>query len=316
MRKYPTILIDGNNLYWRAFITGVKKDKKPSKLVSAGIAEAFSKVKKLLATYGRKDTKVYFLFDNPTHELSIRKVIQPTYKHPRDRKTVPAQLYQTLNAFQQILRVYSDNFYIVVADKKEADDLTAPILAHLQPTPSQPALCVSADLDWARNISKVEGAVEWFNWDRVVSHQSFKKKHGYLPTASAIKLYKSLRGDASDAIAPAVPYLPEEVVLDIVQRFESVEDLLAGLFSQTDYPLQWKQKINNAQSELRVNWRLVDFLPCKESYDRLVVPCKRNPRQARMWFETVGMPVESWMKEKSSAPAFFSERQRVQAKRG
>lgn len=307
MRKYNYILFDANNLYWRSFITGVKKHKNSNKLVSAGIIEAFSKIKKLLKTYGRADTKVFFIFDNPTHEISLRKVIDPSYKHPRDRKNIPAQLYQTMRTFQQILRSYSDYFNIVVADKKEADDLTKPVLAHLQPTHAQPALCVSADMDWARNIT-ADGEVDWFDWNGVVAHQSFLKKYGFLPKASAVKLYKCIRGDASDAISPGVPNLPKEIMLDIVTKFEDVDTLLECLWPQTDYPLDWKKKIAAHQAELRINWRLVDFMDSPLTYEQLVVPCVRSPRQARLWFESLEMTLEPWMKEKQSVPAFFQNR--------
>lgn len=306
--KFKYILFDGNNLYWRAFIKGAQKNKTQSKLVSSGIVEAFARIHKILKTYGREDTLCYFLFDNPTHEISVRKVISPTYKHPRDRKAVPAQLYQTLRTFQQILRSYSDNFHIVVAEKREADDFTKPILEHVKPTRHLPALCVSADMDWARNIVK-DGSVQWYNWEKIMSHQVFFDKYGFIPTANSVKLYKSLRGDASDAIEPGVPRLPERIVLDIVERFSSVEDLLLSLWSSTFLcPLEWKQAIGNASSQLRVNWRLVDFVDTPLTYDQLVVRCKRSPRQARLWFETIGMPLEKWMKEKVSAPAFFQER--------
>ena len=57
-------------------------------------------------------------------------------------------------------------------------------------------------------------------------------KYKFSPSGNKIKLYKAIHGDKSDNIENAVPYLPENILLDIINNFQDVNDFLKRFWNE------------------------------------------------------------------------------------
>lgn len=293
---YNKIVIDSNNLFWRCVTTTIKNQIKQKEdiIYTLAIQSTFSRIKQLKNQFGYKDCNIYLCFDNPISAYEVRRVISHgTYKHTRENKNIPPQLYDTLDIFMDICKCYSNNFHIVKNEKLEADDLT--IILQRQ-FPDDKLLFISADLDWARNINNNS---HWFNFHTLYSVNNFIKKYGFSPVGNKIKIYKAIHGDNSDCISNAVPYLPKEFLLKIVNESEILKDIY-----NVDIPQKWINKINDAYLQIEENYALVDFVEINLDYNDIVTNCKENIKQLRRWYQILNIPFEERMYTKEDP--FFS----------
>lgn len=306
--KYSNIVIDANNLFWRSVSIAINKfitfEEFP--LYVGGIQTFLNRVKQLQETYGRKDSQIYFLFDNPFSKINLRKIItEGKYKHPRKSKQIPEQVYKSLMILIEVLKNYSDNYHIAQAASLEADDLTLPLSQHLE---DKKILFISADLDWARNITETQ---HWYNYDLVYNIKNFEKQYGFEPTGNKIKMFKTIRGDASDAIEPGLPHMGIELVRYIVNTYNDLDDLMHGLHVDTTINNDWKRKIEASISQLRVNYQLVDFIPVAKPISESLLHCKRVPAQANIWHKVLQLPIEPWMQSKQERKKSFLKKQKI-----
>lgn len=293
-KKYRYLVIDATNLYYRSFLSNSKKvfQFEDTKLYVGGVEDALLRIRTLIERFGFESSNIYFLFDNPQSAINVRRILsEGRYKHSRQQKNAPIQLYKSLNLFTEILKHYSDNYRILWSIGLEADDLTYPLRQSLILDAHHQALFISNDLDWARNITDYS---DWYNWAHVYSQEEFFKKYKFWPKTNAIKMYKAIRGDASDCIDPGVPGLPEEILLDILEKYETIGDLTRSIL-HTDYSITWRKKIKDNENQLKINYQLVDFFPIESPIEDLIYECKRNPIQAKIWFDVLGFPPETWM---------------------
>jgi hypothetical protein len=310
--KYRYIIIDVNNLFWRSVVDSGKLfsvNQANSKievdsLFQGIVQESLKRVKYLSDKFGYSDSDYYFLMDNPNSQINRRKIIsEGQYKHARDKKKVPEQFYKTLNIFAEILKVYSDNYYIVRSEGLEADDLTFPVIKQLNFDYYNRGIVISADLDWARNIQEF---CHWFNWIEVYDFSSFEKKYGYPPLGNRIKMVKSISGDSSDSIPPGVPYFPKDLMYKLIEKYNSINELLQNLWRDPDIPDQWKKKIFENSTQLQINYQLVDFIPINKPLENFIVKGQRNIKECRIWFNVLKLPLEDWMmSEKEQQENFF-----------
>lgn len=309
-RKYKNLVIDTNNLFWRNFVhstnTFKNSDDSNSELIfSNTILYGLNAIKTLIKDYGYDYSKIYCLFDNPNSTINTRRVIsRGKYKHTRQKQTVPKQLYKTLKVFSEILQQYSDNYIIIWSQSLEADDLTWHLKDYIRKENNNDSiLYVSSDLDWARNIDDYG---DWYNWGKLYNQEQFYKKYEFWPNSESIKMFKTIRGDNSDNIEPAVPYLPIQIVLDIVRNYTSPDVLLAKL-EETNYPSKWKKKIKENHLQIKINYQLVNFYPVEYDLEESMIRCKKNITQLRVWYKILGLPLESWMKTKKENELTFFE---------
>jgi len=296
-RRYHSICIDANNLFWRAFCVNtknalVKKSDVKFHIYIGAIELALKRIKEIIKTYAYKDTIIYFLFDNPESKINIRKILsEGEYKHPRSEKRVTRQFYNTINIFVEVLKCYSDNFRIVAIDQLEADDLTYPLVQKIKPAEDNFVLFISADMDWSRNI---DDYCHWFNWVTIYDIKEFKQKYGFSPVGNAVQLYKAIHGDNVDNIKNVVPYLPKEILLDIVTRFTSIDDLFSNLWKQ-DYPKKWKIKIKEVEREIKINYQLADFLIVDGDIEEYIINSKEDLKILKFWYDLLEIPDDSRM---------------------
>lgn len=307
---YKNIFIDINNLFFRAYHYAVLK-----KLIVDGvelyptlIQKCLKTINYLRETYGSINANVYCLFDNCQSAINIRKIISCNeYKSNRDKNKVPKGFYKTLDILFYLLEHYKDNHYILRLASNEADDLVDPLIKYIKPKDTtNNCLLVSSDLDWARSIAK---HVHWYNYQETYDIHKFEKRFAFSPTREKVILYKIFMGDSSDHIKPAIPYLrdkgkdKEKVILDIVNNFESLDNLLENLFSTDLLTEELKIKINNNMEKIKINEQLVSFLPIKKKIDDIIINCYENIPHLKMTYEILELPFEPRMI--NSAQDFF-----------
>lgn len=307
--KYQHIIIDATNLWWRSFVVSIKDciTTDETKLASCAIDHTLKMLRNLQKKFAYNSSDIYLLFDNPETVLHIRKLIDSEYKSTRLKKSVPKGIYEALAIFVEILKSYSNKFHVIKVPSLEADDLTDPLIKQLQIDENNKALLISNDLDWARNITE---DVDWYNYNEIYTITSFNKKFGFDPSkGKAIQLYKAIHGDKSDNITNAVPYIPTEILLQIVNQFESVDDLYFNLWKECCIvPRQWKLKLQEAENDVRKNFTLVDFVILDIELRQYIIDCKRNVKLLKIYFESLELPLESDMTNKINRQTFFIQK--------
>jgi len=284
---YQNICIDSNNLFWRSVATSIRTqmDKETDVVYTLAILSALERINQIINTYGYKDSKIYLCFDNPVSVYDVRRLIShDRYKHTRENKNIPSQLYHTLDIFEELCSSYSNYFHTVKSEKLEADDLTIILKRKL---PEETFLFVSADMDWARNI---DDKCNWFNFKKLYTKDSFRKEHSFDPDGNKIKIHKAIHGDSSDCIPNAVPYLPKDILLKIVNESDKISDIY-----NIDMPEKWKDRVMEAKEQIEENYCLVDFVDIGLQYEDVVVKSIENIPKLKKWFNILDLPLETRM---------------------
>jgi len=296
---FENIVIDSNNLFWRCSATSVEKalELNTTKIYSDTIKNFVTRSLELVKRFGREDSKIYFLFDNPKSAINVRKLISKgKYKHSRATRNVPENFYKSLKILKEVLKSYSNTFHVVYADHLEADDLTLPIKKYIQPRFDNKILYVSNDLDWSRNLDEF---CLWYDWKNVYNPEEFFKKYTFWPKGNAVQMYKTFRGDNSDNISVPIRAFPEETLLHIIETYTDIEDLFKRARSDQKIPKQWLDKIFDNYDQLRENYSLVDFIELDLPIEDLLYIGSRNPVFCRIWFRVLRIPLETWMMSKA-----------------
>ncbi len=292
--RYPYIILDSNNAFWRAFYRNATDViQKKNVVYTAGIEQFFKNVQRIRDQFEyANNTHVYFLFDNTVSTLELRKIIsEGQYKSHRLTKKAKNVLYKDLEYLIEIIKCYDNNFKVVRKDGCEADDLVKPLIKTLDINKDKQCLLISVDMDWSRSITE---NIHWYNYSEIFDEFNFEKKYGFSPKGKSVQLYKTIRGDSADNIKPSIPHLPEKMVLDIVNNFEDANDLLSNLW-ETDYPDKWKHKIKEFELEIRKNYKLVDFIDIQDEIGDYIYVCKENIKKLEKLYTIKNIPLESRM---------------------
>jgi len=306
--KYDNLIIDCNNLFWRSVVQFVKNymaDSDPSdkEFYSVAIEKTLSKILNLKREFGNKEYTIYIIHDNPFSKINERQAISENYKHARKSKDIPHVFYKTLEKFLEILKVYDNNFYIIGLEGCEADDLVPHVLNEVKGY----SLLISADLDWARSITKT---THWFNFVNVYTIETFIKDYGFNPSENRIKMYKTIHGDSSDNIENAVPYLPKEMLLHIVNKYQDIPHLFLNLWQDDFIPKQWKIKIKDSEIQLKINYQLVDFMDIEVPFWKMLYKCVEDIAALKSWFNLLDISFETRMLDKKNIANRFFEKKK------
>lgn len=283
-----------SNLFWRSFYRESQNYiQKKSSLYTGGLHTCIQSINKLRQEFGYINyTQIFLLFDNTVSTLELRKILsEGEYKSHRLTKKAKEFLYKDLEYLKEILKHYDDSFRVVWKEGCEADDLVKPVLDTLDINKDKMCLLVSVDMDWSRSTSDY---IHWYNYSEVVGRDFFKKKYGFDPKGKNVQLYKAIRGDSSDGIKSAVKNIPEKIVIDIIENFKDVDDLMRNLW-ETDYSDKWKRKIQENEAQLRLNYRLVDFIDIEENIKECIYVSKENNKKLEFLYNGRGIPLEERM---------------------
>lgn len=311
--SYKSIAIDCSNLYWRSVCSLLREtidipigDRKVS-VYTKVVQDFIDRVNALKKEYLYDNGKVYLLFDNPKSTLELRKIIDEEYKSPRLNRTIPRAFWDTLKILKQVLLHYSDDFVFVQYDFCEADDLVVPLLDNIEINESNRLLLVSADMDWARGISK---NVDWFNYKQIFNEKVFYKMYRFMPEKQNVILYKCFRGDASDNIEKGLPNLPEEMLLKMIENnnvtdCHSFRTFLHKLQNVDYLNEHWKLKVKYAEDLLLKNYQLISFIPVNASFENMIIPCKEYISVLKTYYTILQLPYEVKMMSKESIEDSF-----------
>jgi len=310
---YNNLIVDCNNLFWRTVCTSIKDVTKVdgAQIYSSVLVNFLDRIKELKRQFLSENGKMYLLFDNPTSTIKLRKLIDESYKHSRTDKDVPKAFWDTLFILQEVLKVYENDYIIVRADSCEADDLVVNVLKRCEGK----SLLVSADLDWARSISKSsEKEVVWFNFHDQYTLEFFNMKYGFYPDGNKIKIYKAIRGDKSDCIEASLPHIPEATVIHLLENYGDVEDIIKNVCKDDQVNSTWKTRIKDNWQKLTMNYQLVDFIDVPDSEIKFI-ECTYVLSGLKIWYRMLDMPFEARMiTEKSEKKMFFAKKKLTRAK--
>lgn len=274
--KYSNIIIDGNNLFYRALLTEndmASLDISHKTLIENPIRGFLKRLDSIANDYGHSNTKIFVLWDNPNSLYFKRREVDASYKHRREKNATTRFINLSMNQVSNILKYYKNNLYQIRIKEYEADDLVKPLIESLNISYHNTCLVISNDLDWSRGITD---NISWFNYNTLYTQSVFKSKYGFFPTEEKIIMYKSIRGDSSDCIEVGVPNLPEPLLLHIVEHAKTLKDLKLLILYDKTLSKHWKDKIEDNWHRLEINHQLVSFCPLTDDLKNHVVVSMEN----------------------------------------
>jgi len=293
--KYNNLVVDISNIYYRAYFSS-----KPTSIKSVdglmptnGVFVSLKMIQKLASNFLTDKGIIYFLFDNASSGEMRRKSLDPDYKINRKRQD--PGFYRGLDFLQILLIHYEDNWKIIQYPAYEADDLVAPVLAEI-PKNDKVGI-VSNDMDWARAI---KDNVTWIRAGRreneyvydEIDKEAFTLLYGFEPSLKNICIYKSLRGDKIDNVAPGIERISKKTVLSILNQVNTIDDLFDNLSTLT-IPPHTKHLIASNKERILLNYTLVDYRPITvQSCKDVTVVSRFNPHVLKMLYSTLKFGIE------------------------
>ncbi len=212
-------LIDGNSLAYRAFFALPESIATSTGVPTNAIFGFASMLVKILTDYGPKATVV--VWDAGS---SGRKEIYSDYK--AQRSTRPDLLKEQWPHLEPLVEAFCYRNLAVAG--YEADDVIASIVERAKSAqPSIPVMVVTGDRDayqlvdnGVRIMTTSRGVTD----TRVYDREGVIDRYGIAP--ELIPDFIGLKGDTSDNI-PGVPGIGDKTAADLLQRFGSLEEVLA-----------------------------------------------------------------------------------------
>ena len=295
------ILVDGNNLIYRAFYAFERQGLKNPSGKPSGALFGFTR---LMINLLKEHNPDYAAVAFDVSKATFRKQLYPEYKAQR-RPTPPELLTQIPAAH---LAVESMGLKALKLEGYEADDLIGSICELLPEDTS--TVIVTGDRDLLQLINGrvtvnlcVKGVSEIRNYDSTL----FSEEYGF-PPEGIIEL-KALMGDASDNI-PGVKGIGEKKGLALVREFKTVDNLYASI-QQISNPKLQQMIIDGRESaaisrELAVIRRDLRVFEPVDSY-RFNQTCLERPEFATFlaeWgFNSILSSLNLQAPDKASTPA-------------
>lgn len=258
--KYDRILIDVSNLYFRAYCVSknLVADVEGEPLSTGGIYTVIRMLNRIREIYLSEGGRIFYLFDNATSSEQRRKNIDPMYKVNRAKQD--PIFYRGLDYLYMVLQVFQDNDRLIRRPGSEADDLVSPVLKSFQGKDYK-ILLISNDRDWSRSLSEnVHWMVRDFSTkkDIIYTVDSYKENFGFVPTLESVCLFKAIKGDSSDNIPVGVKNMPTNLVLELISKVTSIEDLYLNL-DKLELSDKWKSAFLENKGRVLLNYQLVSF---------------------------------------------------------
>lgn len=290
------IIVDVSNLYYRAYHT--HKDlvyefpQGKGKLITGGVygfLQSINKLSRIYTTTQGRVPKFWFLFDNHDSKINNRKLIDPDYKKNRVKQS--SEFYRGIDYLEMVLMHHSDGNVIINRTEWEADDLVKPVVYEIDS--SHTILLYSQDLDYSRLIEHEGRKIFWDNAHQIFDKKVFRIHYGFTPTESSVTLYKTFKGDPSDAIPNAVPNLPKEVLFQIMEAYKDLYKFLQDLPIIWFLSDHWKRKIQEAIPRLILNEQLVSFIGIgKEQLKDSTFETRYSPHTLKTLYESIGFNID------------------------
>jgi DNA polymerase-1 len=234
--KKKFMIVDGNAILHRAWHALPPMTTKDGVVVNAAygfVTTFFKALKEFSPEY------VAVTFDRK--EKTFRHEEFKGYKATRIKQ--PDELYAQIPLVKKILEAM--NIKIFEKAGFEADDVIGTLCEKKQVDRDDVlSIIVTGDMD---ALQLVDENTEVYTMRKGLSDTvlynvpAVKEKYGGLTPAQLID-YKGLRGDVSDNI-PGVPGVGEKTAIELLQKFDSIENLYHKIKTQKVYPLGIKDRI-------------------------------------------------------------------------
>ncbi|HEX5901101.1 MAG TPA: DNA polymerase I [Solirubrobacteraceae bacterium] len=214
-------LIDGNSLAYRAFFALPESIATSTGFPTNTIFGFASMLVKLLTEYGSKPTIV--VWDAGS---SGRKEVSADYK--ATRRSRPDLLKEQWPHLEPLVDAFG--YRNIAVEGFEADDVIATIADRARDA-GVPVMVVTGDRDAFQIIDpesrvKVMATGRGITDTKIYDHQAVIDRYGIAP--ELIPDFYGLKGDTSDNI-PGVPGIGDKTAADLLQRFGSLEEVLAHI---------------------------------------------------------------------------------------
>jgi DNA polymerase I len=214
-------LIDGNSLAYRAFFALPESIATSTGFPTNTIFGFASMLVKLLTEYGPKPTIV--VWDAGS---SGRKEVSADYK--ATRRSRPDLLKEQWPHLEPLVDAFG--YRNVAVEGFEADDVIATIADRAR-SAGVPVMVVTGDRDAFQIIDpesrvKVMATGRGITDTKIYDHQAVIDRYGIAP--ELVPDFYGLKGDTSDNI-PGVPGIGDKTASELLQRFGSLEDVLAHI---------------------------------------------------------------------------------------
>lgn len=255
--KYNNLIVDIYNLFYKASWVGddVSVSYKDQKFQVGGIISFLNLMDTYIKKYATEDCTIYWLFDNAKTSIKkYRKSLSEDYK--KTRIPQPDWFYKSLDMLELILKSYRDNSYLFRVKFLEADDYVNHIVdLYIKDTDN--VLLFSEDSDWSRALND---NIHQYMKSKIYTKKEFYDDYNFEPTYSNICFYKTLYGDKSDNIKPALNELPKQYFYDIIKSYSNVHDFILDVKNNNIHYLDfgWIERIKRDEDLIRTNWSLVE----------------------------------------------------------
>ena len=251
MKRFKLLAIDGNSIVNRAFY-GIRMLNAPDGTPTNGIYGFVTILQRLLDEEKPDGVCVAFDLRAPT----FRHLQYDGYK--AQRKGMPEELAVQMPILKEVL----DAMGIMRVEKEgyEADDLLG-TLSRICERDGDECVIVTGDKDSFQlitdetrvlHVKSRMGQTETINYTKA----RFEEEYGFEP----IKMIdlKALMGDASDNI-PGVAGVGEKTALDLVRRFESVDNIYANI-DTIDIKDGVRKKLIAGENSARMSYELATIV--------------------------------------------------------
>jgi DNA polymerase-1 len=214
-------LIDGNSLAYRAFFALPESIATSTGQPTNAIFGFASMLVKIMTDYGPKATLV--VWDAGT---SGRKEMYADYK--AQRTTRPDLLKEQWPHLEPLVEAFGYRNFAI--ESYEADDVIASIVKRARHTdPPVPVMVVTGDRDAYQLVGdgvRIMTTSRGITDTRVYDRDGVVERYGIPP--ELIPDFIGLKGDTSDNI-PGVPGIGDKTAAELLQRFGSLEEVLAHI---------------------------------------------------------------------------------------
>ena len=214
-------LIDGNSLAYRAFFALPESIATSTGVPTNAIFGFASMLVKILTDYGPKATVVVW-----DKGYTGRKEVYAEYKAQRASR--PSLLKEQWPAFEPLVSAFG--YQNLAVEGYEADDVIASIVQRArQQDPPIPVMVVTGDRDAYQLVGdgvRIMTTSRGITDTKVYDREGVIERYGIPP--ELVPDFIGLKGDTSDNI-PGVPGIGDKTAADLLQRFGSLEEVLAHI---------------------------------------------------------------------------------------
>lgn len=215
-KKSPIFIVDGSSFLYRAYY-GMRPLQTSTGIGVQAVYSFCRMIRKLIKDFDVEH--IVIVWDSKGK--NIRHEIFPDYK--ATRQSAPLDLFEQKELILEF--IVSIKMAQLATVGIEADDLIASLAKKFNDQ-GYPIMIVSGDKDLAQIVTNESIQIFDAFKEKVLNEKTLTEKYGF--SLSKLPFYFAILGDASDNI-PGVKGIGEKGATDLVQQFDSLDDLYANI---------------------------------------------------------------------------------------